>query len=44
MKLGLPAVLNTKSTEGNLCEKDLSLDLGGADAAVSPALAGGLWT
>lgn len=44
MKLVFSAVQNTKSTEENLCERDLSLDLGGTDAAVSPPRAGGLWT
>lgn len=33
-----------KPTEENLCERDLSLDLGDTGAAVSPPLAGGLWT
>lgn len=37
-------ILKTKSTEEDLCERDLSLDLGDTDAAVSPPLAGGLWT
>lgn len=37
-------ILKTKSSEEDLCEEDLSLDLGDTDAGVSPPLAGGLWT